>query len=312
MNAEGKGGHPLERFKRILNRLLFPGLAVVLISIPVAAALLLYTFGFAQEDSPVAYASYVISAYSLTIVCAWVVKRAGSARRDVTAAVHRNHLAHRYLTDIPFRMHVSLYLSLGLNLLYAALKLFYGLRYRSVWFGILAFYYILLALMRFLLLRHVNLTGIGTDLAAELRRYRLCGLILLAMTSVLSGVVVLVVRKNEGFAYAGYLIYIMAMYAFYSVITAVTDVVKYRKFNSPVMSAGKAIKLTAALVSMLSLETAMLNQFGDRADPETFRRVMTAMTGGFVCVFVLGMAIFMIVRSTSQLRALHGETEVSK
>ena len=70
----------------------------------------------------------------------------------------------------------------------------------------------------------------------------------------LSGVVILVVHDNEGFEYAGYLIYVMAMYAFYNVITAVTDLVKYRKFRSPVMSASKAIKLAAALVSMLSLE----------------------------------------------------------
>lgn len=292
----------MERCKRILHKILFPGLAVVLISVPAAAALLVYAFLYEEDASPAAYAAYIVSAYSLTIVCAWIAKNAGSARRDVTAAVHRNRLAHRYLTDVAFKMHVSLYLSLGVNLLYAAMKLVLGLWYGSVWFGTLAVYYILLAVMRFLLLHHVNLAGIGTDLVSELRRYRLCGVILLGMNIALSGVVVLVVQKNEGFHYAGYLIYVMAMYAFYSVITAVADVVKYRRYNSPVMSAAKAVKLAAALVSMLSLETAMLEQFSGEENPETFRQIMTGATGGCVCAVVLAMALYMIFHATGQLR----------
>ena len=212
------------------------------------------------------------------------------------------------MTDVSFKTHVSLYLSLGLNLLYAAMKLFYGVYYRSVWFGTLAVYYIMLALMRFLLLHHVNRTGFGADLVRELKRYRLCGMILMLMNIALSGVVILVVRKNEGFEYAGYLIYVMAMYAFYSVITAVINLVKYRQFRSLVMSASKAIKLAAALVSMLSLETAMIAQFGKEDNAELFRQLMTGTTGGGVCVIVLGMAVYMIVSATKRLNELEEAT----
>ncbi len=73
-------------------------------------------------------------------------------------------------------------------------------------------------------------------------------MILMVMNISLTGVVVLVIRKNEGFQYAGYLIYLMAMYAFYNIITPVMNVVKYRKYRSPVMSAAKVINLAAALV----------------------------------------------------------------
>ena len=298
----------MERFKRILHKLLFPHPAVVILSVPVAAALLVYTFLFGHENSPAAYFSYVISAYSLTILCAWIAKRAGSARQSIEHTIHQNRLAHRYLTDVSFKTHVSLYLSLGLNLLYAAMKLFCGVWYRSVWFGTLAVYYILLAVMRFSLLRHVRQNAIGKALVSELRQYRLCGVILMLMNIALTGVVVLVISKNEGFEYAGYLIYIMAMYAFYNIITAVRDVVKFRKYKSPVMSAAKAVKLAAALVSMLSLETAMLSQFNDREDGELFRQAMTGVTGGCVCLFVLAMAVYMIVSATKRLK----ETEESK
>lgn len=288
----------MERFRRILNRFLFPGTAVVVISVPVAAALLIYIFTKGEEYSPIAYLSYTLSAYSLTIVCAWIVR---FPKKDFKAALHRNPYVHRYLTDMPFKIHVSLYLSLGINLLFAALKLFFGVFYRSVWFGTLAVYYFMLAVMRFLLLRHVNRNGIGTNIRSERKRYRLCGIILLLMNSALSGVVILVVRKNEGFRYPGYLIYVVAMYAFYNIITAVMEVVKYRKYKSPVMSAAKAIKLAAAMVSMLALETAMLAQFDAENGPR-FRQLMTGLTGGSVCLIVLVMAVFMIVQSTKQLK----------
>lgn len=203
-------------------------------------------------------------------------KKCRKYKKGIQSTIHKNDLAHRSLTDISFKMQVSLYLSLGINLLYRVMKLVYGVFYRSVWFGTLAVYYIMMPVMRFLLLRHSNRNAFGENLVSELKQYRLCGVILMLMNIALSGVVILVIRKNEGFEYAGYLIYVMAMYAFYNVITEVRDVVKYRKYKSPVMSAAKAVKLAAALVSMLSLETAMLTQFDERKGSE-FRQIMTGI-----------------------------------
>lgn len=289
----------MEKWKQILNKLLFPGAVVIILSIPISAALLIYTFVFDHENEPIAYLSYAISAYATVIVCAQIPRLV----KGGSALIHRNQYAHRYLTDIPFRMHISLYLSLGINLLYAVMKLFFGAYYRSVWFGTFGVYYTLLTVMRFLLLRHVNRNAFGKELIAELKQYRLCGAILIPMTIALSGVVILVIDKNEGFEYAGYLIYVMAMYAFYATITAVVNLVKYRKYHSPVMSAAKAINLATALVSLLSLETAMLSQFGDSSD-QVFRQVMIAASGAGVCAIVFGMAVFMIVRATKQLKEL--------
>lgn len=288
----------MERFKQILNRLLFPGIAVVLISVPVAAALLVYVFVNGQEYSPIAYVAYVESAYSLMIVCAAIIKM---PKDGVRSALHKNPFVHRYLTDMPFRAHISLYVSLGINLIFAVMKLYYGVRYRSVWFGTLAVYYLLLAVMRFLLLRHVNQSGIGKNLKAEWKHYRWCGMILMLMNTALLGVVILVVVDKQGFSYEGYLIYVVAMYAFYSIISAVRDVIRYRKYSSPVLSASKAIKFAAALVSMLSLETAMLAQFGEESG-EQFRLIMTALTGCGVCLLVLATSVVMLCQSSKRRR----------
>ncbi|MDO4318042.1 MAG: hypothetical protein Q4C48_07500 [Lachnospiraceae bacterium] len=295
----------MERCRKILHKLLFPGAAVCLLGVPVSAALLFYIFFYGHEDEPVAYAAYVLSAYVLIVVCARLPRLVKSG----SALVHRNALFHRFLTDVAFRMHVSMYLSFTVNLLYAVMKLSLGVYYRSVWLESFGVYYTLLALMRFLLLRHAKRNAFGKELVSELRRYRICGILLLPMNLALCGVVILVVKQNQGFAYPGYLIYVMAMYAFYSSIVAVVNVVKYRKYNSPVMSAEKAVALATALVSMLSLETAMLAQFDDGSNGEHFRTWMTASTGGAVCAFILGMAVFMIARSTKRLQVQSG-TEV--
>ena len=62
----------------------------------------------------------------------------------------------------------------------------------------------------------------------------------------------------------------------------------YRKYHSPVISAARKVSLAAALVSMLSLETAMLSQFD------------TESTG--ICAIIVGMGIFMIIHSTRRLK----------
>lgn len=161
----------------------------------------------------------------------------------------------------------------------------------------LAVYYILLAVLRVLLLWRWG--GIGAK--QELCRYRLCGVGLLIMNVALAGMVVLMVSQNRGYVYPGILIYAMAAYSFYTVIIAVVNVIKFRRHGSPVLSAAKTISLAAALVSILALETAMIAQFGGTDD---YRKMMTAATGGGVCAIILGMAVFMIVRSAKHMKQL--------
>ena len=265
----------MEKFKKILYRLLFPGTTVVILSIPIGAGLLAYAFLIAGENSPVAYVSYVVSAYSLTIVCANFVP----VIRKGKQWLRQNPYTRRYLEDLPFKLRISLYLSLAINLLYAGVNGFSGIYYHSVWFGTLAAYYIFLSVMRFLLVRFAHKSGFGADKTAEFKRCRLCGAILIMMNMALAGVVILVLHENRGFEYAGSLIYAMALYTFYITIMAVINVVRYCKFNSPVISAAKTVNLAAALVSMLSLETAMLIQFDNGSTAPLFE-VTTPMRLG--------------------------------
>ena len=65
----------------------------------------------------------------------------------------------------------------------------------------------------------------------------------------------------------------------------------------------KALQLAKALVSMLALETAMLEQFRED-DGEHFRAVMTGCTGVGVYLMILGMAVYMIYTSGKKIKNL--------
>lgn len=288
----------MERLRRILHRLLFPGAAAVVLCVLAAAALLAYVFMYAGRDSPVSYAVYVFSFYALTVAC---VNAVPLVRRGARA-LRRNRYVGRYLADAPFKLSVSLHGSLAVNLVYAGMNAVSAAFYGSVWFGTLGAYYGFLALLRFLLVRYAHRRGFGSDMVAEWRSCRLCGAILAVMTLALAGVVILLLHGGGGFSYAGSLIYAVALYAFYTVTMAVINVVRYRRYNSPVMSSARAVSLAAASVSMLSLEVAMLEQFGS-GDDGSFRTLMTALTGGAVCALIVGMGAYMIIRSSRALRA---------
>lgn len=294
----------MEKLKSILRRLLFPGAAVVAICVPAAAAALVYAFVYAQGEGPLVYAAYAFSFYALVIACANAVPLIRRGRNWASG----NRYLGRYMADVPFKVSVSLYGSLAVNTLYALLNALYSALYASVWFGTLAAYYFLLALIRFSLVRYAHGRGIGTDMAAEWRRYRLCGILLVPLGFVLTGIVVLVMHDDGGFTYAGMLIYAMAAYTFYTITLAIINVVKYRRYHSPVMSAARAMSLASAAVSMLSLEVAMLAQFGSEADSTSFRPTMIILSGLAVFVLLVGSGSYMIVRST---RALGGENQNS-
>ena len=244
-----------------------------------------------------------IAFYTLTVLCVFFSMVLPGRYRQIRQKIYDNPIGHKYMADIVFRTHVSLYSSLGINILYVGVNILSFFLYRSMWFVVLAIYYSILAIMRFLLVRYVRKAGIGKDRLGELKRSRLCAMILLTVNFALSGAVLMILYQNKGFEYHGVLIYVMAAYTFYITTHAIIDLIKYRKYNSPIMTTTKVIALSAALVSMLSLETAMFSQFGADMAPEN-KWLMIALTGAGVSVTVVTMSIYMIVKSVKEIRKL--------
>lgn len=291
----------MQKWKTAVRRFLFPPLWLLLLLMPVSAAALALVFAMGWEESPLAYGAYALSFYTLTVLCLFCWKRGPGCYRRVKARLYRNPYAKRYFTDAAFRTHISLYMSLGINLLYIAVHLFSEIRYRTGWFAALAAYYTIMGTMKFLLARYIRRVGVGGDRLGELRRSRACAWILITVNLALSGTVLMMVRYGRGFSYGGMMIYVVALYTFWVTVSAVVALFRYRKYNSPVMSMTKTIGLAAAMVSMLSLETAMFAQFGGDSSPE-MQRGMIIATGACIAAAVVAMAAYRIVRATKEIQ----------
>lgn len=294
-------------WKRLI-KLLYPPVWLILLLVPLCTAALIFVFVNGYEEHPVSYFAYLLSFYTLTAVVMRCVKVVPKRYRSAKKALYDHPIGERLMTDMPFRTHITLYGSLGVNLLYVALNIVSGILYKSAWFYILAFYYTILAVMRFLLVRFVNRIGIGNNRFKELRRSRLCGYILLLINLALSGAVLMILYQDKGYEYSGILIYVMAAYTFWITGVAIKNLIKYRKFGSPVMSMAKIISMAAALVSMLSLETAMFSQFGAEMSREN-QRLMIALTGAGVSIIIITMSVYSIIRNSKEIkRIMENET----
>lgn len=246
-------------------------------------------------ESAAAYPVYLLSAYTLFI---WVIFTINIVKR-VRAAIYGHHLGRRYMTDLSFRGHISLHTSTGINLFYSLLKLGAAIYTRSLWFGAIAVYYLILTLARALLLRSTY--NKKADLRHEYQASRMCGCLLFALNLALSVMTVQMVVGGKGYEYPGYMIFVMAGYAFYAVAAAIADLIRYRKLHSPVLSASKVLGFSTALVSMLSLQTAMFAAFGGKY---AYQRLMNSITGGVVCLLIFLMAALMVARASMGIRKM--------
>ena len=288
-------------WKKFGKRLLFPAPWLMVILVILSAVSLTLVFLRGMEQSIPAYLVYVLAFYTLSVVsifCALVLPKQYST---IKKKIYDNPLGHRYMTDRVFRIHLSLSASFAINMLYVGIHVWSWHMLHSWWFMVLAVYYGIMAVMRYLLVRYVRIQKIGSSICAEWKRSRICACILLLINLSLSGAVLMILYQSKGYDYPGVMIYVMALYSFYSTIHAIADIVKYRKLGSPVMSTAKIISLSAALVSMLNLETAMFAQFGAEMSVE-YQRIFIILTGAGVSVTVVALSVLLIARATKEIR----------
>lgn len=290
-------------WKGIGKKLLFPPIWLMALLVTGSAAALVYVFVKGLERSIPAYAVYGISFYSLVTVAAYCAVTLPRQYRNIRRKLRENPLTNRLMTDRVFRIHLSLASSFGVSMLYVAIHVWSWHMLRSWWFLVLAVYYSIMAVMRFLLVRYVRFQKIGTSILGEWKRARICACILLLINLSLSGAVLMILYQSKGYDYPGIMIYVMALYTFYSTTIAIVNIIKYRKLGSPVMSAAKIVSLCGALVSMLNLETAMFSQFGADMAPQ-HQRIFIILTGAGVSVTVVTLSLCMIHKATKEIRRL--------
>ena len=196
---------------------------------------------------------------------------------------------------------VSLYGSLIWNTTFAIFQLFLGFYHNSFWFYSMFAYYIMLGIIRFFLLKHTRKYNANEQTSIELKKYVISGWLLLAMNLALAVIVFFIVYWNKTFEHHMITTIAMAAYTFFTFTFAIINIVKYKKYNSPVYSAAKNLSLIAGCVSMLTLETTMLTTFGS-GESELLKQILLPLTGVAVIGFAITIAIMMIYNGSKQLK----------
>ena len=185
-----------------------------------------------------------------------------------------------------------LIISIG-NFFFGLFELISGLYFKSWWFITLAIYYLILCLMRFSFLKSINQDN-------KYKKLRATGLVLLFLNFVLIGMIILIIEQDRSFIYANYLIYVVALYDFYLIINSIIHVFKTKNNKNPLIIAHKFLNLTVAMISILSLEVAMIYQFGN--NDSHFKLLMTSYTGFAIAIINTWMSIILIKKANCVLK----------
>lgn len=310
-----------QKFVKALLWLLRPPNWFIYIACPCVFAVVGVQLAVGGGARAAEYAVYTLSAYCLAV---WVVnfpsfiKSAKAAakrpaeRFKVINTVKSTRFGESYFNSAEFRAGVSVFTGLAVDILYTIFRAIAGISNKSVWFVSMAVYYLVLAALRgnicvCLKQRQANESRKQRlwHTQREWYCYRRTGALLLVLNIPMGGMIVLMVTTNSGYQYAGYIIYLSALYTFYMVARSIVNLFKFRKIGSPALSAAKTVDFTSALMSLLGLQTALISRFSD--DGEKFRVVMNSITGGFVFAGATALAVYMLIESARQRNAAADE-----
>lgn len=268
--AAGKGGaempeNPLKKIKEkgVDHKFVYLGAAVV----SLLSVIQVWTNVLPQA---VGIVLYVLAAILLAAACICLYQdlRKGVVER-ILGFIKKTAFGARFLDDYTFRTILTTLPSVVINVAYTVYNGVIGVMNQSAWFITMAVYYSLLGIMRCCavntgrkvsrmkdqkLIRKKQLSVIRTD-----------GILLLVLNLALSGVVLLTIAQGTAKTYSEIMVISIAAYTFYKIITAVINMVKVRKMESPILIAIRNIGVADALVSVLTLQATMLASFRRRA-----------------------------------------------
>ncbi|MGN0771654.1 MAG: hypothetical protein ACI4MI_03610 [Christensenellales bacterium] len=214
--------------------------------------------------------------------------------------LRQNKLTGKMMDDGNYRTIIMSICSLAVGIAYAVFNIATGIIYRSIWYGALACYYIMLDVIRGYVLiyrnKSSNIKSDGTDVCAG-RQYLVCGVLLIVMTIFLGAMVLHIARRNMIFEYSLTVIYMSAGYTFFRIAISLTNLIKSRKQCDYYVKALRRINMAAALVSVLSLQSAALTAFSKNVN----QVLLNALTGGIVCILIICMGGVMIFEAALSL-----------
>lgn len=251
-----------------------------------------------------------ISVIPALLLCSFLLYFANDAQwlytKKLIPFLESAAVMNRIMKDYAYRTFSFTVLGTGLNL---AVLIFNGamaVYSRSAWFATLAAYYILLAAMRFAVLRKkwTEEKQHEAKIDDEIVIYRNISILFFFMSWVLGGAVILLKDSQGGKSYPVYATYIVAGYTFYKIILAVGNLIRTGRMNDLLLLTIRRICYADACVSLLFLQSAMLAAFG--TETKAIQGELNSATGAAVCLMVLGMGIYGVYDAKKRQKSLAG------
>lgn len=217
-----------------------------------------------------------------------------NVRRAAADRLEKTELGRRIVGEQRFRMVLTAALGFLLNLLYALYHGMLGVIGMSVWFITMCAYYTVLGTMRLSAVLCERRGGAAASDDTEYFVMKLSGVLLVLLSLVLAAVNYISLSQNITAKYGEITMITIAAYTFYKITMAVIRAVRQRKNPSPLLAVIRTISYAEVAASVLTLQRSMLVSFG--AIDSAKVRLMNALTGAGICLFVLMLGIFMTIR----------------
>jgi len=192
-----------------------------------------------------------------------------------------------------------------ITFIFAGFKIILGFVYDSSWFFAMAGYNVILSIMRFILVRQSEKKGLSEYEARkrDLQSYRVCGWLVMVLNIAVSVIMFMVIVQKQEIRYNMIVTIGLAAFTFYCFTMAIINMVKYRDRKNPIYAAVKRIDMVKAIVSIFTLQVAMLTAFngqGESLDPN----FMNTLTGVAVTIAINTIGALMIAGVRGDFREL--------
>lgn len=243
-----------------------------------------------------AYVAYALAGLTLAYTVYTFVVYVPIVKRKLSENIKRSPFGRHLLFSYGFRTIIFSVFSLFFNLANVVFHIVIAWTEQSLWYGSLAVYYGMLVVLRSgIVMYHKGKRKKNRAQrdVAERKQYCICAVLLIVMPVFLAVPILGVVFLDKAFIHEGWTVIAFAAYAFYKIIMSVWNLMKTRDVKDLTVKALRNVGFADALVSMFSLQTALLFAFSQGEN----HAIVNGLTGGVVCLLTVLLGVMMLVNA---------------
>lgn len=180
--------------------------------------------------------------------------------------------------------------SITIDIIFVFFNFYIGLISANLWYVMLSFYYLLLLFFRVKIVLRVGRAMISKKMNKLLvRNHRRFGFELFMMDVVMAAAMYFMLKSRIAKPFNALLIIPVAIYTLYKVIIAIRNLIKAHASKSLFVIELRKLSQADAMVSVLMLESALVNKFGDLQNEFYYR--LCLISGAVVCLIIAALAV---------------------